>query len=295
MDSAVTNHRPKERTSESEQRAPSSQATDQKMVREGSGASMWAQASPADTARAVAVPPKPKRGAKHGKPARAQAKLSEEELQARMERIRQQNEELLRRREAVEQDEAAFAKVVEHDKAQQRQAKIERKEKEARERRVVQEVSAEREENARRKLAARQERAWDSDKTHGANGGRSGTASPTSRAFGGRGGRGHKVESGWSSGSERSKSPYSPKFPARKVQSGNGIPTQPAATGTAKQTSPPQTGAVRSPSPDSSPKHIDNIDDLFAWPPPDGERIAWGDEDVSVLKPGASQSVWAKK
>ncbi|KAI8057004.1 hypothetical protein BDF22DRAFT_668890 [Syncephalis plumigaleata] len=353
----------------------------QEMAREGSGTSIWARASPATSERALPTKPKhnTKGNARKGsRNVNTQSKLSEEELQARMDRIRQQNQELLRRREEVEQDKAEFAKVAKHDQALQHQASIERKEKEARERKVMEELSVAREENARRKLAARQERAWDSEKQNGANG-RSDDASPspTSKTFNNNNNnsnsnsnnrRGNalnrKTENGWSSGSERSKSPFSsPRFPARKVHSSHGIhPTtnrigqhnrktknlndatiealssetasltlddtsdqlsdeqnttgkekngrkheskriiNASASGTSPQHdsgsssstktpgSPVQEESIQSPLSEDSIKSIGNIDDLFVWPPPDSERVAWGDEEVSVLKSGAVQN-----
>ncbi|KAI9591139.1 hypothetical protein BDF19DRAFT_456100 [Syncephalis fuscata] len=356
------------------------------MTRGGSETSIWAKSVPVQPKRTVS-PANTKRNNKSNANkagSSLRAKPSEEELQARMNRIRQQNQELLKRREAIEQDEAEFAKIVEHDREVNEQASALQKQKVERERKAMKEIRVEREENARRKLAASQLRAWDSEKSDGPNS-RPGSTSPgpASKSFGSRGGR----------GSERSKSPFSPKFPARKVQSSNGaylsnagplfqkdntsrsnehlepeadrsnkindgdshseggqtpaleastlpiihIPDhqydsngsdsksqksrsrnrnnnnrnssrdsrhkqqphsstrQSESSLSSAQDSPTQPEEVKSPISDAGVKSVDNMDDLFAWPPPDSERVAWGDEEVSVFKAGAEKSLWANK
>ncbi|KAH8929908.1 hypothetical protein BT69DRAFT_1292260 [Atractiella rhizophila] len=91
---------------------------------------------------------------KTGGPARE--KLTEEELAAKMEKIRLQNERLKARKEEVDADESAYTAVT----AEEIQAAKMRREKQL-------EIDAARQENAKRKLEAFSGREWDSEKGDG--------------------------------------------------------------------------------------------------------------------------------
>ncbi|KAF4615137.1 hypothetical protein D9613_002870 [Agrocybe pediades] len=80
-------------------------------------------------------------------------KLSEEALQERMARIREQNEKIKQRRLDVLADEDAFRKTQEIERAKQ-----------AQNRKVQSEIDRARDQNARRKMEKVQSREWDSGK-----------------------------------------------------------------------------------------------------------------------------------
>ncbi|KAH9483856.1 hypothetical protein JR316_0003334 [Psilocybe cubensis] len=80
-------------------------------------------------------------------------KLSDEALEERMARIRQQNEKIKQRRIDVQADEAAFRQTQERERERQMQN-----------RKIQSEIDRARDQNAQRKMAKVQSREWDSGK-----------------------------------------------------------------------------------------------------------------------------------
>jgi len=91
-------------------------------------------------------------------------KMSPEEVEAMMERMKLKNDQIREQRERVAADEDAFNAKVTEERARQLKLREERQARSAAQRKVQANIDNEREENARRKLAKLGQREWDSQK-----------------------------------------------------------------------------------------------------------------------------------